>query len=152
MSFRMGWVPTLTFIGYGKKFQKHRRLIQQTFTRQQIEQYRHIQIKEAHRLALNLLEHQDEREAMLRRSVLNLSPLSTENETLQLFSFSTSIIMRIAYGHEVVSDDDPYVEIARESGYAFTHCGPAGSTPVDLFPIREFVFPDFYQPTDGGYS
>lgn len=24
----MGWTPTLTFIGYGKQFQKHRKLLQ----------------------------------------------------------------------------------------------------------------------------
>ncbi len=63
----MGWVPTLTFVGYGKTFQKHRRLLQQSFSRQKVEQYSHIQLREARRLAINLLEHPDDREAMLRR-------------------------------------------------------------------------------------
>ncbi|KAJ3574043.1 hypothetical protein NP233_g2018 [Leucocoprinus birnbaumii] len=116
----MGWVPNVTFMHYGKRFQKHRRLMQQYFSRQKVVQYRPQQLREAHRLALNLLDHPDEREAMLRR-------------------FSTSIIMSIAYGHEILSDDDPYVQIAADSGYSLSHCGPAGSTPVDLFPILQHL-------------
>ena len=52
-----------------------------------------------------------------------------------LDSFSTSIVSAIAYGYEVLSDDDPYLQLARGSGYALSHCGPPGGTPVDLFPI-----------------
>ncbi len=63
----MGWVPTVAFLGYGKQFQKHRRFLQQSFSRQKIEQYEHIQLREARLLAVNLLEHPDDREAMLRR-------------------------------------------------------------------------------------
>lgn len=67
----MGWVPGLALtISHGKQFQKHRRLIQQAFTRQKIEEYSHIQTKEAHRLALHLIERPDDREAMLSRSVI----------------------------------------------------------------------------------
>ncbi len=44
--------------------------------------------------------------------------------------------MRIAYGHQILSDDDPYVDIAKGSGHALSHCGPPGNTPVDLFPFR----------------
>jgi hypothetical protein len=47
------------------------------------------------------------------------------------------MIMQVAFGHEVVSDDDPYLEIARQGGYALTNCGPIGNTPVDLFPLRK---------------
>ncbi|KXN91602.1 O-methylsterigmatocystin oxidoreductase [Leucoagaricus sp. SymC.cos] len=123
----MGWVPDLTFIGYGKKFQKQRRLVQSYFSKQKVIQYRPIQLREARRLAVNLLEHPNDREAMLRR-------------------YSTSIIMRITYGHEIVSDNDHYMKIAEDSGYALTHCGPAGATPVDLFPILQY-FPSWFPGT-----
>jgi len=53
-----------------------------------------------------------------------------------LGSFATSIALHIAYGHEILSDADPYVQITADSSYAITHCGPPGGTLVDLFPIR----------------
>ncbi len=83
----MGWDLTLPFIGYGKKFQKHRRLIQQPFTRQEIKKYHHIQTKEAHRLALNLLEHPDNREEMIGRSVTSPSFLPVQYNLEFLFRF-----------------------------------------------------------------
>ncbi len=60
--------------------------------------------------------------------------------------------MRVAYGHEIVSDDDPYVEIAKDSGYALTHCGPPGGTPVDMFPIRRPFTLCIYYPTYSSHS
>lgn len=73
----MGWTPNLAFtISHGKKFQVARRLIQQAFNRQKIEEYSHIQTREAHRLALDLLERPDGREAMLSRLVLKSLPSS----------------------------------------------------------------------------
>jgi len=53
----MGWGPSLPFLGYGKIFQKHRRLYQQYFSPQKVIQYQHVQLREAWRLALNLLEN-----------------------------------------------------------------------------------------------
>ena len=50
-------------------------------------------------------------------------------------SFSTAIIMRIAYGHRVVSDDDEFIRLTNERGYAMSNSGPPGSTPVDFFPF-----------------
>ncbi len=142
INLSMGWVPGLGFtISHGKQFQKHRSLIQQAFTPQKIKEYSHIQTKEAHRLALHLLERPNDSEAMLSRSVTShVSPSGTEyklNEVSIFFSFSTAIIMQVTFGHEIVSDNDPYLELAWESGYAVTHCGPIGNTPVDLFPVRK---------------
>ncbi|KAJ3574063.1 hypothetical protein NP233_g2019 [Leucocoprinus birnbaumii] len=54
---------------------------------------------------------------------------------------------RVAYGHEINSNDDPYLKIAEDSGYALTHCGPVGATPVDLLPILQYFpscFPGVY--------
>lgn len=136
----MGWVPGLGFtISHGKQFQKHRHLIQGALTRQKIKEYSQIQTKEAHRLALHLGERTGDREALLSRSVFPRSPAPGIKHELRVpdFSFSTAIIMQVAFGHEVVSDDDPYLEIARQCAYAVSNCGPIGNTPVDLFPLRE---------------
>jgi len=53
---RMGWGRSLSFSGYGKTFRKHRRLYQQHFSSQKAVQYQHTQLREARRLAFNLLE------------------------------------------------------------------------------------------------
>lgn len=117
----MGWDLSLSFSAYGSIFQKHRRLFQQSFSQQKVIQYRRLQLREAHRLAINLLENAPDR-----------------METL-LSLFSTSIIISITYGHEILSDDDPYVQLAAENRYVITHCGTPGGTPVDLFPILQYL-------------
>lgn len=45
--------------------------------------------------------------------------------------------MEVAYGHQITSDDDPYVKISQDTGDAVQNAGPPGSTPVDLFPFRK---------------
>ena len=130
----MGWGRSLTFSGYGKTFRKHRRLYQQHFSSQKAVQYRHTQLREARRLAFNLYEiGTDKIEPILNRWEIFMFEISFLTHVLD--SFSTSIVSAIAYGYEVLSDDDPYLQLARESGYALSHCGAPGGTPVDLFPI-----------------
>jgi len=64
----MGWGLSLAFSGYGKTFQKHRRLYQQYLSPQKVIQYQHVQLREAWRLALNLLENgTDKIESILSR-------------------------------------------------------------------------------------
>ncbi|TFK32217.1 cytochrome P450 [Crucibulum laeve] len=124
----MGWVPTLTFIGYGKRFQKHRRLLQQYFSSSKVESYRHIQVQEARRLLQKLLG-------------------TPEDHNNHMSRLSAAIIMQIAYGHQIVKDDDPYIQIAKDTGYALSSCGPPGSTPVDLLPFLQYMpswFPGTY--------
>lgn len=53
--------------------------------------------------------------------------------------FSTAIIIRIAFGHQILSDDDPYLKMAETISYALSNSGPPGSTPVDFFPFRTYV-------------
>lgn len=47
--------------------------------------------------------------------------------------------MQVVFGHEVLDDNDLYLEIAKDGGSALTNCGPIGNTPVDLFPLREWA-------------
>lgn len=53
--------------------------------------------------------------------------------------FATAIIIRIAFGHQISSDDDPYVKISQDAGYALSNAGSPGSTPVDFFPWRKYL-------------
>ena len=49
--------------------------------------------------------------------------------------FATAIIIKIAYGHDIVSDDDHYLKITDEIGSALNNSGPVGNTPVDWIPV-----------------
>ena len=67
-------------------------------------------------------------------------PLSSVSNFLDVTSFSAAIIIRIIYGHEVVSDNDYYVKIVTETAHCVTKCAPPGSNIVDLLPISCAVF------------
>jgi hypothetical protein len=52
--------------------------------------------------------------------------------------YSTALVINIAYGHQILSDDDEYIKIAENSSEAIARAGSAGTTPPDLLPICEF--------------
>ncbi|KAF9459490.1 cytochrome P450 [Collybia nuda] len=60
--------------------------------------------------------------------------------------FSMAVITHVVYGHHIMSDDDPYVKIAKDSGYVLSDGGPPGSTPVDFFPFFQ-KFPQWFPGT-----
>ncbi|TFK33320.1 cytochrome P450 [Crucibulum laeve] len=111
----MGWNAALGFLPYGKKFQKHRRLYQQYFSRDKCNGYQSVQSKQARLLVKNLAKNPEK-----------------YSDALQWFS--TSIIMHVAYGCEVISDDDILVKIVEDAAQGFNNCGPAGNTAVDYMP------------------
>lgn len=49
--------------------------------------------------------------------------------------FTAAVIMEIAYGHKVVSDDDLYVQLAQEVNDSVAVMG--GAAILDLLPFRE---------------
>ncbi|KAL0568633.1 hypothetical protein V5O48_013352 [Marasmius crinis-equi] len=124
-----GWVPSLTFLKYGKQFLKHRRMLQQYFGRKEILSFDHIIQEEA------------------RLLVGNLSNASPGDHLDYVHRFTLSNIMRAAFGHPVRSDDDIFVKIGLGVSHALNHSGPPGNTPVDFFPwLRHFPswFPGTY--------
>ncbi|KAF9440474.1 cytochrome P450 [Macrolepiota fuliginosa MF-IS2] len=121
----MGWGISMTFLRYGKAFQKQRRLFQEYLSRNKVEKYQGLQTTQARRLALSLARCKDKREDILRE-------------------FGTSIAVRIAFGHDMYSENDPsYNELTRDNGYAMTHCSTPGATPIDIFPILQY-FPSWF--------
>ena len=51
------------------------------------------------------------------------------------FRYTVSVIMRIAYGHQIVSDDDEFFRLVEDVAYAQNNGGPPGGTVADYFPI-----------------
>ena len=52
--------------------------------------------------------------------------------------FGAAVIMKIAYGHEIVSDGDEYIKLTENVSLAHVDAGDPGTAPVDFFPSREF--------------
>ncbi|KAF9002124.1 cytochrome P450 [Cyathus striatus] len=124
----MGWGPTLTFLPYGKRFQKHRRLLQEYLNQKRCLSYHPLQTQLARRLLVNLSDNPNKWMKHLQR-------------------FSTALIVKIAYGRDIVSDDDPYIDISGTALDSMVSCGAAGSTPVDFMPFLRFLpswFPGTY--------
>jgi hypothetical protein len=98
-----------------------------------------IQTREAQVPLQNLLADSKGRENFIRRYVFPPCRNPGLAYLLRMHRrFSTAIIMRVAYGHQITSDDDPYVKIAHDTGYALSNAGSPGSTPVDFIPFRVY--------------
>ncbi|PPQ76379.1 hypothetical protein CVT26_015387 [Gymnopilus dilepis] len=116
----MGWEHNSGFLPYGKRFHSHRKMLNEYFSHEKCADYLPFQTLEARRLVQNLFNNPERFNDHLNR-------------------FSTAIILRIDYGHEIVSDDDPYLKITADVGYCLTHCVPPGSNLVDLLPIMKYL-------------
>jgi hypothetical protein len=63
----MGWNDSMTFLPYGKQFQKQRQLYQEYLGRTKVEGYINLQVAHARRLALSLAQGVEEREYVLEK-------------------------------------------------------------------------------------
>jgi hypothetical protein len=61
-----------------------------------------------------------------------------EDDEANLNSYTTAVVLRIAYGIEITSEDDQYVKIAAGISDALSNGGSPGSTMVDVFPLSMF--------------
>ncbi|KAF8885565.1 cytochrome P450 [Gymnopilus junonius] len=115
----MGWAYNVGFFSYGERFRKHRRMLNDYLNHKKCQSYLPLQALEGRRLVQNLLYNPDRFGDHLNR-------------------FSTSLILRIAYGHEIVSGDDPFLKIVSDVEHCLSECAAPGSNLVDLMPISYF--------------
>lgn len=83
-------------------------------------QYKPMQLENAHLLVGHLMEAKGE-------------------YAYALTHFSTAIIMRITYGHQISSDGDEFVALAANAQASAEESGVPGGTPVDYFPILQYL-------------
>ncbi|KAJ7602289.1 cytochrome P450 [Mycena polygramma] len=113
----LGWEPTLTFLPYGKQFNTHRSMHQSYLGRHQVEVFKLIQTQEARTLVQRLIDSTpDKYEKCMGRT-------------------ATGVITQVTAGHQLVSDDDPYLHMSHMIVEAMSQTGPPGSSPLDFFPI-----------------
>ena len=58
------------------------------------------------------------------------------------YRFATTLVIGSAYGFLLHDDNDPYVELAKQTSVALSDGGPAGATAVDIFPLSK-LYPIF---------
>lgn len=116
----MGFSMTLTFLRWGPHFKMHRKILQKSFQKSNIVQYRGLQERETLVLLKRIVRQPEEWETLLRR-------------------FATAIVLGIGFGIKIDKDDDPYIQMAVDASYALGHGGAPAGTLVDFFPlIRHF--------------
>ncbi|KAJ8522782.1 hypothetical protein ONZ45_g656 [Pleurotus djamor] len=113
----LGWFPSTTFLAYGQRFRKHRKIYHTSFNKEAATQYRPIQVQYARVLASALMENPGNYDRLIQR-------------------YTTSIVLRITYGYQVLSDDDDFLKLIDFFGEIQKQSGPPGGTLIDLFPIR----------------
>lgn len=56
---------------------------------------------------------------------------------IRFLSYATAVVLQIAYGHEITSDEDPFLQNAHALDRLFARFVNAGSSAVDFFPACE---------------
>ncbi|KAF8797657.1 cytochrome P450 [Phlegmacium glaucopus] len=120
LSELMGWKSASTHIRYGPRFRKHRRFINQVFNHKAISAFRSLQEKEILVLLEGMLHHPDEFVNHFRR-------------------YAAATILKITYGHDIVSVDDLFVRLAERAGTLTVESGSPAATLVDFFPLMRHI-------------
>lgn len=119
----IGWKWALPLVPYGETFKRHRKYLQQYFSKPRLPNYYYIQKEEAHHMLNDILE-------------------DPENYRSHIERYAGAIIMEIVFGHRVKSIEDKFLQIASEGGRTIAAAGAVGSHIVDLIPPLRFI-PDW---------
>ncbi|KAF9456731.1 cytochrome P450, partial [Collybia nuda] len=126
----MGFFPTLGLLPYGSRFRLHRRMVQQYFKRQDVVNYRTLQIRGTRILLQNLVA-------------------APEDRNSHLSQYASSILMRITFGYDLTSNNDVYLDLVKSVNRLLETPGLLTGTIVDFFPILQNLpswFPGGYYP------
>ncbi|KAL6299078.1 cytochrome P450 [Sparassis latifolia] len=117
----MGLASVTALSRYGAQWRRQRRMLQEPL------------------LAKSCIAHQD---MQLREVGLMLKNIltSSENSGLAIERLAAGIMMELAYGHEVLSNDDEYIKIGEDATHA-VEAGAAGTSLLDLLPILQHIPP-----------
>lgn len=117
--------------------------MQKYFIKDKILEHHPIQRREAHVLARNLFSSPAKREEHFVRqeSFLFLKPRAAMTYSFLVlfwrnYRFATAIIIETAYGHQIVTDDDPYLKMAEDlCNYAVPALTPPEGSAVEALPF-----------------
>ncbi|KAH8114930.1 cytochrome P450 [Phellopilus nigrolimitatus] len=108
------------FVPYGDRFRTQRRFIQQYLNSHAVVSFRPLQAEQVSILLKNLLNIPEE----FRHHINQMSSAG---------------LVKLTYGHNIVSGDDKFVNLAIDSTSRGSAAGIPGMTPVDIFPILRYI-------------
>ncbi|KIY45060.1 cytochrome P450 [Fistulina hepatica ATCC 64428] len=123
----LGWHPVVTFLPYSQRFWRHRKIMQKHFGREQSLTFHPILVHHARTFLRRMLEKPNDYDQNILR-------------------FATTSSIKVAYGHDVKSDDEPILELAHLAMDAVNNTGAPGNTPIDHLPFLQH-FPDWFPGT-----
>ncbi|KAF9241875.1 cytochrome P450 [Melanogaster broomeanus] len=105
------------FMPYGGRWRLQRRIYHQAFNTKAALDYRPIQLRKARQMVVNLVD-------------------DPKRFAAHLFTFSTSVIMMILYGHDSAPTNDPFVEFAEKGMDAIVKAArPETAALLNIFPF-----------------
>ncbi|KAJ7610063.1 cytochrome P450 [Roridomyces roridus] len=116
----MGWYFNIALMKYGDDWRAHRRLFNKAFNIQTARNYEPYELAGAHRLLKRFLHTPDKFAEHFRQ-------------------MAGEIIMSVAYGIDVLPNDDPYIDLAHKAVYTFSIAFVPGLFLVDTFHILKHI-------------
>ncbi|KAH8116043.1 cytochrome P450 [Phellopilus nigrolimitatus] len=116
----MGWAGHTFLLPYGERLRNQRRMMQKYFSAQAIPSFRSLQEAEVHRFLRHLL----------------VRPNKFSDDIQGLVA---GITLSATYGHRVLSEGDPLVELIDHTNTMGAGLGDLGTTSLDIFPILRHV-------------
>ncbi|KAF8346573.1 cytochrome P450 [Amanita rubescens] len=116
----MGWASASTHVRYGPRFRKHRRFVNLTFNQRATARLQPLQVKETFTLVGGFMQEPKLFIQHFRR-------------------FAAATILKITYGREITSVEDPFVLLAERAGTLTVESGSPAATLVDYFPIIRHI-------------
>ncbi|KAJ3491620.1 hypothetical protein NLI96_g552 [Meripilus lineatus] len=120
----LGWHDILAFLPYGEEFHKTRKLFTEALSPSGVRVFQDIQSTQTHLLLKSLLTAPDNFSEHVRR-------------------FASAVILEIAYGHRIQTDDDPYLQSTEHINQSLAGAGEPGMTAIDHIPILKH-FPAWF--------
>ncbi|KAJ3491621.1 hypothetical protein NLI96_g551 [Meripilus lineatus] len=116
----LGWHDILGFMPYGEEFHKTRKLFAEALSQSGVRVFQDNQLNQAHLLLKNFLASPDQFSSHVRR-------------------FASAVILEIAYGHRVETDDDPYLQLTEDINQCVAGAGEPGMAAIDFIPLLRYL-------------
>lgn len=125
----MGFNWTLIFMNYSPAWRRQRRLFAKYIPNSaSVSSFRSRQLSSAH----NLLR------LFLKTSTPSTSASDPLSYRIHMRSVFSNVLVGVAYGLDVVSGDDPHIDLCERSVQLVNHGITPGSYLVNLFPLRKY--------------